>query len=539
MSDAPHSLLPADIHEPYIGLKPYTEAERDRFFGRERDAQLLINKLFSHPLTLLYAPSGVGKTSLLRALVIPELRAEEAQVVYFDKWNTADPCDAVAQSMAGGPVASGQGQLAEAARLALARDGSTLVLVLDQFEEYLQRYAGDLGNLPAALGALLRSTLDLRVVLSFREEFLASVDACLRGHVLALFASTYHLEHLDRDRAREAIAAPAGRFGGECEEALVTRLLDDLAPGDPERSVARLYRGGIELPFLQIICRCLWNKSLASGKPGLRMADYLALGERRGIIAAYLHEVTRHFGLLQSLDAAQVLKALAPRSGVKIAYPLEALAAQAGTSEQRTERVLEVLREHRIVRTRDAAGAGAHGGGQADHGRRVVDAGCEAEVGLDVLPGMLGGHHEVDPARQQTVGKGTVLGLGFRAAGNRSLGLAIDVEAIDRAIDVDGHVVLGEADSLRAAGSSSQAGEGNGLSQKGLLHNDCLRNFVVDITTEARAIQRRYFVPPLVAFPLKHAVTEQATFSEPCARVPQDGRKFSVVICKVLFCKKK
>jgi DNA-binding IclR family transcriptional regulator len=66
--------------------------------------------------------------------------------------------------------------------------------------------------------------------------------------------------------------------------------------------------------------------------------------------------VTRHFGLFQSLDAAQVLKALAPRSGVKIAYPLEALAAQAGTSEQRTERVLDVLREHRIVRTRDAAG---------------------------------------------------------------------------------------------------------------------------------------------------------------------------------------
>jgi hypothetical protein len=198
---------------------------------------------------LLYAPSGVGKTSLLRALVIPELRAEEAQVVYFDKWNTADPCDAVAQSMAGGPVASGKAELAEAARLALTRDASTLVLVLDQFEEYLQRYAGDLGNLPAALGALLRSTLDLRVVLSFREEFLASVDACLRGHVLALFASTYHLEHLDRERAREAIAAPAKRFGGECEEALVDRLLDDLAPGDPEKSVARLYRGASNCPF--------------------------------------------------------------------------------------------------------------------------------------------------------------------------------------------------------------------------------------------------------------------------------------------------
>ncbi|MBL8451768.1 MAG: hypothetical protein JNK97_03405 [Zoogloea sp.] len=356
MSDAPHSLLPVDVHEPYIGLKPYTEVERDRFFGRERDAQLLINKLFSHPLTLLYAPSGVGKTSLLRALVIPELRAEEAQVVYFDKWNTPDPCDAVAHAIAGSPLAPGAGQLVDAARVALARDDSTLVLVLDQFEEYLQRYAGDLGHLPAALGALLRTPLDLRVVLSFREEFLASVDACLRGHVLALFASTYHLEHLDRERAREAIAAPARRFGGVCDEELVDRLLDDLAPGDPEKSAGRLFRGGIELPFLQLICRCLWDKALAGGKPGLRMADYLALGERRGIIAAYLHDVTRHFGLFQSIDAAQILKALAPRNGVKIAYPLEALAAQAGTSEKRTERVLDVLRQHRIVRTRDAAG---------------------------------------------------------------------------------------------------------------------------------------------------------------------------------------
>ena len=357
MSDAPLSQLPVDANEPYIGLKPYTEAERDRFFGRERDAQLLINKLFSHPLTLLYAPSGVGKTSLLRALVIPNLKTEEAQVVYFDKWNTADPCSALAslihQGEAGPP---GAGQLVDAAHDALAHDDSTLVIMLDQFEEYLQRYAANLGFLPAALGALLRTTLDVRVVLSFREEFLASVDACLRGHVLALFASTYHLEHLDRERAREAIVCPARKYGGVCDDELVDRLLDDLAPGDPEKSTGRLFRGGIELPFLQLICRSLWERGRAAGHSGLRMDDYRALGGRKGIVSAYLQSVTRNFGLLQRLDAAQVLKALAPRSGVKIAYPLEALAAQAGTSEQRTQKVLDILREHRIVRTRDAAG---------------------------------------------------------------------------------------------------------------------------------------------------------------------------------------
>lgn len=357
MSDAPLSQLPVDANEPYIGLKPYTAAERDRFFGRERDAQLLINKLFSHPLTLLYAPSGVGKTSLLRALVIPNLKAEEAQVVYFDRWNTADPCSSLAAVIRQDEaVTPGPGQLVDAAQAALARDDSTLVIVLDQFEEYLQRYAANLGLLPAALGALLRTTMDVRVVLSFREEFLASVDACLRGHVLALFASTYHLEHLDRERAREAIVFPARKYGGTCDEELVDRLLDDLAPGDPEKATGRLFRGGIELPFLQLICRSLWERGRAAGHSGMRMDDYRALGGRKGIISAYLHTVTRDFGLFQRLDAAQVLKALAPRSGVKIAYPLEALAAQAGTSEPRTQKVLDILREHRIVRTRDAAG---------------------------------------------------------------------------------------------------------------------------------------------------------------------------------------
>lgn len=356
MSDAPLSLFPVDATEPYIGLKPYTAAERDRFFGRERDSQLLINKLFSHPLTLLYAPSGVGKTSLLRALVIPDLCDEEAQVVYFDRWNSPDPCAGVAQAIAACEVPAGQGQLVDAAKLCLARDSKTLVLVLDQFEEYLQRYARDLGMLPAGLGTLLRAGLDVRVVLSFREEFLASVDACLRAHVLALFASTYHLEHLDRERASEAIRAPALKFGGSCDELLVDQLVDDLAPGDAGKSSGRLFSGGIELPFLQLICRCLWEHAKQAGAPGLRMTDYRKLGGRRGIIAGYLREVTRNFGMLQSLDAAKVLKALAPRSGVKIAYPLEALAAQASLSETRALHVLEILQQHRIVRTRDAGG---------------------------------------------------------------------------------------------------------------------------------------------------------------------------------------
>lgn len=356
MSSRPKAAVPDDGSEPYVGLKPYTEAERDRFFGRERDAQLLINKLFSHPLTLLYAPSGVGKTSLLRALVVPELAAEEAQVVYVDRWCGADPCATVSEAVATVDRALGAAQLTEAAKARLQADGRTLVLILDQFEEYLQRHAGELGQLPAAIGALLRASLDVRVVLSFREEFLASVDACLRDHVLSLFASTFHLEHLNKEQAAEAIRAPVLKCGGTCDELLVSQLLDDLMPGDGPRAGRRLFDGGIELPILQLICRRLWSVARAAGVRGLRLQDYRALGGRGGIISVYLEEVVGNFGFFLFHDAAKVLKALAPRSGVKIAYPVEALQAQARVRAARVRRVLGVLERHRIVRTREGSG---------------------------------------------------------------------------------------------------------------------------------------------------------------------------------------
>ena len=59
-SVAPNS---PSIEAPYVGLRPYDREERHLFFGRDRDAVLLCNKIFSSRLTLCYGPSGVGKSS--------------------------------------------------------------------------------------------------------------------------------------------------------------------------------------------------------------------------------------------------------------------------------------------------------------------------------------------------------------------------------------------------------------------------------------------------------------------------------------------
>ena len=79
--------------EPYPGLRPYTEEQHHYFFGRDHDCRVLIDKILSNKLTLLFAASGVGKSSLLRAAVLPSIRHPEHEnldAVYYNDW-VGDP----------------------------------------------------------------------------------------------------------------------------------------------------------------------------------------------------------------------------------------------------------------------------------------------------------------------------------------------------------------------------------------------------------------------------------------------------------------
>src|SRR5919206_382070 len=81
--------LPQDFC-PYKGLQPYTEADRAFFFGRERDSQIIAANLYASPLTILYGESGVGKSSVLLAGVVPLLsQTPNVAVVVFRQWQDA------------------------------------------------------------------------------------------------------------------------------------------------------------------------------------------------------------------------------------------------------------------------------------------------------------------------------------------------------------------------------------------------------------------------------------------------------------------
>ena len=194
---APASRDAADS-SPFVGLRPFERSDEWRFFGRDRDATLLCDKILGARLTLFYAQSGLGKSSLLRTLVIPALENEDCLVVYHDAWTMEQPAAALNAAIAAASnLPAAGGTLLETARAAQAAvPDRTLVLLLDQFEEFLISHPQRLDPLRGELGALARARdLDMRIVLSLREELLAALDP-FRHAVGDLYQSTYRLEPL-------------------------------------------------------------------------------------------------------------------------------------------------------------------------------------------------------------------------------------------------------------------------------------------------------------------------------------------------------
>src|SRR4051794_21764426 len=158
---------------PFKGLAAFDDSDTDAlfFFGRERERKLVVANLFAARMTLLYGPSGVGKSSLLAAAVVRDLReaAHGAPVVFRSTWS---------------------GELGDVcAELRAAGDG---FLILDQFEEYFLYHAEDgAGPLSHVLADLLATT-DANVLIALREDSLARLSA-FKAQIPTVFANQFRL----------------------------------------------------------------------------------------------------------------------------------------------------------------------------------------------------------------------------------------------------------------------------------------------------------------------------------------------------------
>ena len=358
---------------PYKGLIPYDQSDRDNFFGREREKEVLLGKILSHRLTLLYAATGVGKSSLLGAAVIPDLEdlhKENLDVAYHRFW-VDEPLPAIQATVKQMLCRRKKIVAEELYRLEgpslpvffeLCADYSSepLVLVLDQFEE-LFRYHADMPYfLPFVkqLSELIANEdLPLHVVLSMREDFLAELSV-FRGSVPALYDNYYRLQKLTIQQARDAIVKPLQEdgFGFAYEEGLLEKLLQDLAQREREQSERRQPDSPqrafvtVDGPYLQIVCLELWNREQSNADKTIHKATYEALGGANAIVKRYFERIMADCTPAQRRLAARAFAFLATELGTKIAYPEQVLAKILRVKLETLRPVLETLKTARVLR---------------------------------------------------------------------------------------------------------------------------------------------------------------------------------------------
>lgn len=367
---------------PYIGLQPYNEEYQDYFFGRERDSRVISSNLYAAPLTVLYGASGVGKSSVLRAGVIPRLQASaQTAVVLFDEWADKAPLETlkakcleiISTSMAGIQLDTSQ-PLDEFLFSATQASGRTLMIILDQFEEFFlyHRESEREQSFDAEFArAVNREEVDVNFLISLREDALSRLDR-FRARIPNMLSNALRLRHLDAASARDAILKPLEVYNSQfpndpavsVEGALVEELIREIRV--EKLVIGPIGRGGLEVeespdessvrieaPFLQLVLTRLWEEEIQRrGASELRLSALHDLGGAGHIIRTHMDEAMNNLSAEEQETAGSIFRYMVTPSGSKIAYTVADLEYYA-RPESPLQPVLEKLcrRDVRIMRT--------------------------------------------------------------------------------------------------------------------------------------------------------------------------------------------
>ena len=223
---------------PYRGLFAFAESDAEVFFGRERLVEELVVDLATHPFLAVVGPSGSGKSSVVRAGLLPRLRSAGAFVASMVPGErplaeleialstvACRPVPDLADIVADDP--SGLGAvLADV----LPESGRELILLIDQFEEAFTLAHDAERNLlmRAIVHALDDPAIPLRVILTARADFLGPIlDDALVGSLVRDHSRL--VAPLDADELHVAIVGPAENAGVAVESALAAALVSDAA----------------------------------------------------------------------------------------------------------------------------------------------------------------------------------------------------------------------------------------------------------------------------------------------------------------------
>ena len=363
MSPADGTVFSIDPQNPWLGLFSYSEESRAYFHGREEETAELCRRVQRKLLTVLFGQSGLGKTSLVRAGLVPKLRTEGFCPVYVRIDYAPDspaPSEQIKQAIFRASAAAGAWTRAGSAvegeslweflhhRGDLLRDPTGRMLmplmIFDQFEEIFtlgqaddagrqraKEFLADLADLvenrpPAALESRIEyddkaaedfdfARADYRVLIALREDYLAHLES-VKGIMPSITQNRMRLARMTGEQALTAVLKPGGKLvSQEIAEAIVR-----FVAGGSELANAE-----VEPSLLSLVCRELNTVRQAQGRSEIS-ADLLA-GSRDTILSEFYEraladqpagvrrviedQLLTESGYRESLGEERVLKALA------------------------------------------------------------------------------------------------------------------------------------------------------------------------------------------------------------------------------------
>jgi hypothetical protein len=278
---------PSLDRSPYVGLRAFHGSDEEIFFGRVTEAQELITRLSRHGIVAVVGPSGVGKSSLVRAGVLPALT--RGAIPDSDTWTQvimtpgSHPLKTLATALAATSddltdadvealLAAGPDGLHDVAEALLrARMPTTKVLlVIDQLEEAFTLADRHEATRLVDLLTTASQRADSRVaaVVTLRGDFFDAA-AHVGGMAHLLSHAQYVVPPLEGEQVEEAVVGPARRAGLTLEPGLLGRILTDMAGQDGA------------LPLLAHLLRALWERRVGNA---LTRGAYTELGAVAGAL---------------------------------------------------------------------------------------------------------------------------------------------------------------------------------------------------------------------------------------------------------------
>jgi hypothetical protein len=303
----------------YPGVRPFETHEKHLFFGRSRDIRELYDLILLERLTVLFAKSGYGKSSLLKAGIIPRFTdpdvPDNARFVPLEirlgtcvPGKSATPLETVCKALdtlhIEPQAAFLQGRSPELrlwhhVKMRQTAAGARLLLLFDQFEELFSYPEAQQLQFRTEMSELLYNEIpqdvrracadctreernflstpfEVKTVFSIRADRLSLLDS-MKDKLPGILQHRYELQALDARQAREAIVMPAalpvallGEGAGpefEYSKDALEKMLHELSGRDAAS------RGRIEAFQLQIVCSSIEKRVLERGIETVNAAD--------------------------------------------------------------------------------------------------------------------------------------------------------------------------------------------------------------------------------------------------------------------------